>query len=253
MGVTLTIMRALNIRPGVRAVSDRLFRLVEPYPGLYFPLYSFYNLPLFGLAKGYVGKTIRRDTELVIEGFPRSGNTFALYAFTLAQCRPVKIAHRVHAPPQIVRAAHLGIPCCVLIRNPADAVRSAMLMWPDLAAQVGLNSYARFYRTIYPYRDAFVVAPLDKVVSEFGTIIGEINKRFATSFETFDATDANLRAVYAMMDRLNKEYHGRNPLTSYRPNEIKETLKRKISFDDCRDALAECNDIYRLFEDLSSA
>ena len=66
-------MRALNIRPGVRAVSDRLFRLVEPYPGLYFPLYSFYNLPLFGLAKGYVGKTIRRDTELVIEGFPGQG------------------------------------------------------------------------------------------------------------------------------------------------------------------------------------
>ena len=65
-----------------------------------------------------------------------------------------------------------------------------MLMWPQVTGQVGLNSYARFYRTIYPYRDAFVVAPLDKVVSEFGTIIGEINKRFATSFETFDATDA---------------------------------------------------------------
>lgn len=55
-----------------------------------------------------------------------------------------------------------------------------------------------------------------------------------------------------MMDRRNKEIGG-NPLTIYRPNEIKETLKQKISFGDCRDALAECNDIYRVFSRLSSA
>ena len=237
-------MRSLKIGPAVRLARYRMRTLLGPYPDLFFPLYR--------LGKEYAGNIVRRDTDLVIEGFSRSGNTFALYAFTLAQGRSMKVAHHVHAPAQIIRAAHLGIPCCVLIRNPADAVRSLMVRYDHITARVALNSYVRFYRSIYPRRNDFVVAPFDKAISEFATVIRELNKRFATSFETFDPTDANLRAVHAMMDRRNKEIGG-NPLTSYRPNEIKEVLKRKISFEHCRDALAECNDIYRVFNDLSSA
>src|SRR2546430_11542375 len=52
------------------------------------------------------------------EGFTRTGNTFAVVAFTQAQRRPVSIAHHVHLPSMVKRAVDRGVPCVVLIREP---------------------------------------------------------------------------------------------------------------------------------------
>jgi len=46
---------------------------------------------------------VTKDTEIVIEGYPRSANTFAVVAFLLAQGHPVKIAHHLH-----VSSGHSG-------------------------------------------------------------------------------------------------------------------------------------------------
>src|SRR5262245_45373054 len=46
-------------------------------------------------------KVIDADTELVIDGYMRSANTFAVYAFQMAQRRPVRLAHHLHAPAQV--------------------------------------------------------------------------------------------------------------------------------------------------------
>src|SRR5918999_5771267 len=77
-------------------------------------------LPLARL-RGH-GVPFERDTEIVIEGFPRSANSFAVAAFARAQGRKPKIAHHVHAPAQVIAAARAGIPAIVLIRNPEEAV-----------------------------------------------------------------------------------------------------------------------------------
>lgn len=61
---------------------------------------------------------VESDTELVIEGFERSGNTFAVVAFETAQPRPVKTAHHLHAAAQVVSAVRMGVPTLLLIRPP---------------------------------------------------------------------------------------------------------------------------------------
>ncbi|MGD1922294.1 MAG: hypothetical protein ACFCAD_27420 [Pleurocapsa sp.] len=53
---------------------------------------------------------IEKDTDIVIEGYPRSGNTFASSAVRIAQTKPVKIAYRLHAPTQLICAAKMVIP-----------------------------------------------------------------------------------------------------------------------------------------------
>ena len=44
-------------------------------------------------------------TEFVIDGFQGSGNSFATVAFKRSQETPVKIAHHLHSPVQIIKAA----------------------------------------------------------------------------------------------------------------------------------------------------
>src|SRR4051794_35640317 len=62
-----------------------------------------------------------RTTDIVIEGFPRSGNTFAVVAFRLAQSRAMQVAHHLHIPAQLLWADRVGMPSMVLVRNPVDA------------------------------------------------------------------------------------------------------------------------------------
>ena len=53
-------------------------------------------------------RAVTPDKQVVIEGFPRSGNSFARRAFIMAQDETfdvTSIAHHLHVPAQVVRAA----------------------------------------------------------------------------------------------------------------------------------------------------
>jgi hypothetical protein len=63
----------------------------------------FHNI--YKLRLRYQNLLVDRTTQLVIEGFPRSGNTFAVVAFEQAQRQSVRIAHHLHAPAQVMLAA----------------------------------------------------------------------------------------------------------------------------------------------------
>ena len=73
-----------------------------------------------------------KSTDVVFEGYPRSGNSFAVFAFSSAQGRSLRIANHVHSPSQLIRAAQLGIPACLLIREPAAAVAAFATKVPHL-------------------------------------------------------------------------------------------------------------------------
>ena len=72
-------------------------------------------------------KYLERDTQLLIDGYFRSGNTFALRAFSVAQPAPVKIACHTHAAATIKLAVKRNIPALILLRAPADTAVSAVL------------------------------------------------------------------------------------------------------------------------------
>jgi hypothetical protein len=85
---------------GLRRARRRLRGWIGEHPALYLPLAA-------GFRRAYDGsrKAVGRETEVVIEGFPRCGNSFAFAAFALAQPHPVHIAHHLHAPAQVLASA----------------------------------------------------------------------------------------------------------------------------------------------------
>ena len=85
-------------------------------------------------------------TEIVIERYPRSANTFALVAFQLAQSRELEIAHHLHAAAQIKRAVALGVPAIVLVREPSEAVLSLMVRDPSASMRWAIRGYVRFFQ-----------------------------------------------------------------------------------------------------------
>jgi hypothetical protein len=143
---------------------------------------------------------VGRDTDAVIEGFPRSANTFAATAFELAQPRPVRVARHLHVPSQVIAGAKLGIPTLVLVRDPEEAVLSLSLRTPHITLKEGLKEYVRFYRCILPYRDRFLVARFEEVSTDFGEVIRRLNEQFGTTFEEFQHSAANVALCFKIIE-----------------------------------------------------
>src|SRR5215211_299391 len=177
---------ALRARYSVRGVLSR-------YPALYLPMVS--HKPS---ADGE--KIVDERTDLVIEGFPRSGNTFAVFAFEMAQPRTVRIAHHLHAAAQVVRGVRLGRPVVVLLREPTDAVLSHLVRQPGITPRQALRNWIRFYRPIDSLRNDVCVATFDEVTTDLGPVIERVNVRFGTSFAPFEHTPGNVRRCFERIE-----------------------------------------------------
>jgi hypothetical protein len=83
------------------------------------------------IARGRHGEAVVSEaTQLVIDGFTRSASTFAVVAFQLAQPRPVRVGHHLHAPGQVIRAERHGVPVLLTLRPPEDTVLSLVVPSP---------------------------------------------------------------------------------------------------------------------------
>jgi hypothetical protein len=138
-------------------------------------------------------EVVGRHTELVIDGYTRSATTFAVYAFQLAQPEPVRLAHHLHAPAQLIEAARRGLPALVLIREPKGAILSQLVREPRVTMSGALVAYSRFYASLLPHRERFVVGEFEEVTRDFAAVVRRLNTRFGTRFVAFDPTDTNVR------------------------------------------------------------
>ena len=178
------------------------------------------------------GEFPTRATELCVEGFLRSGNTFTVIAFQHVQPGVVSVAHHVHAAGAVIAAVKMGTPTLVLIRPPEESVLSYVIRWPSLTIGQALRGYVRFYDPLVPYRDRFVVGRFDEVTTDLGAVIWRVNERFGTHFVPYESTEENERAVRAQLDawdaNTNRQEGGPAELGRGRPTEEKEARKAEL-------------------------
>lgn len=173
----------------------------------YFPvLYIFIQKTRYK-RKGYGRKIITKHSDIVIEGYPRSANSFSVKAFKFDNGEGYKIATHLHAYPQVIIGVKHKIPTLLLIRNPFDCVVSYMAL---LAQTVGfekinrgynikwlLSDYVLFYNKLLPYKDNVVVGVFSDVLTDYGKVIDKLNKKCDTNFELFEHSQENVDKVFA--------------------------------------------------------
>jgi hypothetical protein len=137
--------------------------------------------------------------EIVIDGFPRSANTFSARAFQFAN-PDVAVSHHMHAPANILLAVRYRVPTVVLIRPPVDAVLSEVIREPRKRPRRGLLEWNSFYGLIRPVLDQVVVADFATVTSDFSVVIDEVNRRFGTSFKTYRNSPEADEAVFTVIE-----------------------------------------------------
>lgn len=187
---------------------------------------------LYGLRAKTRRLRVRRTSSIVIEGFPRSANSFAVLAFARAQgatAAELRIAHHLHVPAQVIRGIRLGIPAVVLLRDPLDAVSSLLIREPWRSMDGALFDYCAFYRTVLECpASGYVVGAFSEVTACFGSLVERVNERFGTRFLPFAHTPANVRAVFAELEALERADHGVKELEVARPSAERKGLKADL-------------------------
>ncbi|HVR79552.1 MAG TPA: hypothetical protein VMS99_14310 [Acidimicrobiia bacterium] len=243
----------MNLSELVTRARFEARQFLSPYPSIF--------LPLMRRRPSHDGKVIDADTEIVIEGYPRSGNTFATAAFEMAQRRPVRIARHLHAPAQVIAGVERGVPVMVVVRRPEDAVVSEVIRHPGLTLGQALRHYASFHQHLDGYRSGFVVAPFEQVIGDFGTVIQEVNDHFGTDFAPFDHTAKNVEEVFRRVDEMDRHDIGRRAddpaATTARPTasreQAKEELRQRLSDPVLAPVLERALEAFEAFTDTTES
>jgi hypothetical protein len=234
-----------GLRWWLRNARFRLRQHTARHPWMFFMLYQ--------LSPTNRSLMVTRRTKITIEGYPRSANTYAVYAFMhVNRLGWEEIAHHLHVQAQVYRSISYGIPVILLIRHPRDAVRSMLVRHGFIPLRDALRDYRRFYEDLYSQREHFIVAPFDKVTRDFGAIIDSVNRRFSTQFNRFPDDDENARKeVFNAIDRRNRSQDEGLLTHLYRPHENKDRLKEAVVIDDDDPDYRQALEIYRKYIELS--
>lgn len=228
--------------------------IIAGTPSIYLPLARLKQVDALGAT------AVGRGSELVIEAFPRSGNTFAVFAFLMAQDLSIRLAHHLHAPAQLHAAARLGVPALLIVREPADAVCSFVQRESMILPGQALRNWCRFHEQVLPAADSMVIATFEQVTDDFGRVIERVNNRFGSAFKPFLHTQDNVDECFRRIESRNAQRFGRGSrwleTGVARPSEHRRASRARImeALDSVtlRPRLARARAFYQQFADIAN-
>jgi len=236
--------------PALARLRQAVSHVLGEYPRLYYPVMRHH--------RRYKELLITDGTELVIEGYPRSGNTFAVAALQFAQPRPLNIARHTHAPAQVMEGVRLCLPTLVIVRNPRDAAVSLVIREPGVTLPHAFERYRQYHERIHSCRSGFLVALFDEVTTGFGAVVERFNNAFGLSLTPFPHTPANRDAVFKIVEDMErKDFAGvlREDRVA-RPSEWREGLKARLADEVARATygtlVRECDRLYEEYRTLAA-
>ena len=159
----------------------------------------------------FIGQLVSPNHHLVLEGFPRSGNSYSVRVFLNANgCRRTwSIAHHFHRLPQVTLGVRWERPSIVLVRRPDDAVLSLVahsIMRNVIPAEGrslhlryltrAFGRWSRFYQGALEVRENIIISDFSATTERLDRVFAATNERFGTDFCTSLPTEAERKAIF---------------------------------------------------------
>lgn len=125
-----------------------------------------------------------RHTELCIEGYPSSGNSFSFAVLRLANPR-LRIAHHCHSVANLEIALTHGIPAVCLIRNPADAIASRLARFGGNPRDA-VAEYVDFYEFAAVRRDRLTIVTFEEVTRRTRDFLARLERECGVELPVAD-------------------------------------------------------------------
>ena len=203
-------------------LNDRKYYIhasIGRHPALYYKIY----------ARGYPFSemAVRENSDICIEGFPRSANSYAVVTFKLDNSG-IKPGHHLHVPAQIMRACQLNKPVISLIREPQDAVTSFLIFQSSENATLYLKLYIDFYKALIPYRKQIVIADFKTVTGDFNSVIKRINQKYGTQFNEINNLRQRQDKIFSRLKEINQQFFAGRLQNGMIPDKQREKTKKQV-------------------------
>lgn len=184
-------------------IFDKCKAVIEKMPQLYMLAQR-----LRHLNRPSYNRLASRSHDLLIEGFPRSSNSFFVKALNQANSSlDLKIATHFHSSAHVLMGLKYNLPSVVLIRNPSDAVFSLLAHGYQLGLitecsqkdeerllRSSLKQYHSFYKPLLKKNLLFI--RFEEVINSFDKTIEKLNKKFSTSFNSLSDSGITNNEVF---------------------------------------------------------
>ena len=189
-----------------------------------------------------------RDSALVVEAFPRSGNTTSVYALFYAQGTDLTVGHHLHVPAHVKYAVRHQIPCLVIMRDPLDCVSSLLVMRDGGNVSELLRDYIDFAQTVINFNDGILVISFDHIVNNgMAAVVSKLNEQFGTKFNQPDGSPEEHIWVTEQIKEWNRRYSGGDEQRLSFPTEVKKerSIKMKELVKKEKELLKEATKFYQ--------
>lgn len=197
------------------------------------------------------GMTRRIDdsTQLVVEGYPRSSNTFAVSALIVASSGEFRVVGHVHAPSQVRLAVRRHVPALVVIREPRATAQSLIVAAPHVRPRRAIAEWIHFYEELWELREGFVVATFDQVTTDMGEVAQRLEERFLTPVPRFVHDDTGRAALERHMADEHRRWHPNDVRSAPWPSNERALLAQEVEALLIQESLDPLwNDAMRLYE-----
>lgn len=184
-------------------------------------------------------------SQLVIEAFPRSANTFLFHAVSLSSLRPILIAHHLHDVIQIDRGIELGIPVVVAVRDPVSAFVSYRMKSPHLSVSVMHSIYTSFYKRVLDRSDNILLVRYEDVIHKTDEVVGEILDRLGV--QAAQRRHVGAETIFSAIDEAKSKREKTKPspgsqfsTTVARPTAEKDALRAQAETDMLKSNYEHC-------------
>jgi hypothetical protein len=179
-----------------------------------------------------------KNTSLHLEGFPRSGNTFAwnLLYNTICVNGKLNICHHLHSVGSIKMSLNKNVRVFILIRNPLDTIASCYLKYyatrnlgnPNYVNIPLLEHVAKQYINFYSYclqksSRIRIIFFKDLVSNPLKFVL------FVQSMLKLDSLTFNKNDIHLIINKFSDKESRKNPLGSSMPSDFRNQEKEKIS------------------------
>lgn len=149
------------------------------------------------------------DSHLVIEGYPRSSNSFAVWMLFVLQGDGFGegLGHHTHSVDNLRLAEHFGVPSAVLIRAPEDAILS-LTIFADAPIDYATDRYLGFYEGTLALEKMPLVLPFDMVTHDYNQVVDRLNAHAGQSIRHSTDLEGDTARAYAMARERADEIHG---------------------------------------------
>ena len=192
------------------------------------------------------------DLQLVIDGFPRSGNSYSGRMIGLSQGENFKFLSQCHCPPFLLAALKMGTPAALTLRQPEDSAVSWVIL-RKLPMDVVLKLYIDFHRVLLRQRKKLLVLNFKTITGDFSLVLRMMNRRFGLKLDVPENIHATKEEAFSHIDSYYQQQPGGyDPMKVARPHperdQMKEQVRQQLKSPQNARIVAEALKLYEAFD-----